>query len=294
MGHRVLVVGPSSALAEEFVARAPLGWKFEGVGRRGAVHSADRYEVVHLVEARDPGPLEFAVRANACDTVVSFLQEGDRRLCQQERPGPGGLPGGVAWEVNVLATEAIARAAVSEHKRVVVVSTDEIFPEAAGPVPESGTPLPWTENPSWYGGTWAEAETLLGRLPGSVAILRVSALFGWPAAPECDRRLVGELTGNGPGVSEEVQPTFVADAAMALRRLVEDPLSGRFQVSVRESIGRKELATRLHQRIGGALPPREAVPERHPGLVPGRLTELGLRPTTVGEALESLSEPGVA
>ncbi|MCI4353712.1 MAG: NAD(P)-dependent oxidoreductase [Thermoplasmata archaeon] len=289
MPRRILLIGPSSGLAEEFVLRAPAGWAFEGVGRRSAAHAPDRYETVHVVDAREVGPLEYAVRANDCDTVVSFLQEGDRRLCQEERPGPGALPSGIAWDTNVLATEAIGRAAVSEHKRLIVVSTDEVFPESGGPAPESTVPIQWRENPSWYGGTWAEAEALLGRLVGSVAILRVSALFGWSVAPECDRRLAAELLTRPDGSSDILQPTFVPDAASALRRLVEDPVSGRFNVAVPEPVRRADLADSLRQRVGrlGTMPPR--VSERHPGLVPGRLMELGFRPTTLAGALESLA-----
>jgi nucleoside-diphosphate-sugar epimerase len=289
LAHRVLVIGPSSGLAEEFVLSSPAGWTFEGVGQRGAVHSADRYEVVHLVDARDTGPLEFAVRANECDTVVSFLQEGDRLRCQEERPLPGGLPSGVAWEVNVLATEAIGRAALSEHKRVVVVSTDEVFPESGGPAPESAEPLPWAVNPSWYGGTWAEAETLLGRLRGSVAVLRVSALFGWSLEPTCDRRAAGELGRDREGVPGTIQPTFVPDATKALRTLVDDPVSGRFHVALEEPLPRLELASALRRAVGGVLPEHSVVPERHPGLIPGRLAELGLRPTPISTALQSVS-----
>ena len=288
MAPRVLVIGPSSGLAEEFVLAAPAGWTFEGVGQRGAVHAADRYDAVHVVDARDIGPLEYAVRANGCDTVVSFLQEGDRQRCQEERPLPGQIPSGAAWDINVLATEAVGRAAVSEHKRVIVVSTDEIFPEGGGPAPESRNPLPWTENPSWYGGTRAEAESLLHRLRGSVAVLRVSALFGWNSNRECDRRLAGELGRRREGALDRIQPTFVGDATRALRELVENPLTGRFHVALAGPIPRAEFAAALRQALGGAEAPHTDVPERHPGLVPGRLAEAGFRPTSLPVALASL------
>jgi dTDP-4-dehydrorhamnose reductase len=292
MAHRVLVIGPSSGLAEEFVLAAPPGWVFEGVGQTAAVHAADRYDVVHLVDAREIGPLEFAVRANECDTVVSFLQEGNRRVCQEERPLPGAVPRGLAWEINVLATEAIGRSAVSEHKRVIVVSTDEIFPESGGPARETTHPLPWWENPSWYGGTWAEAETLLQRLRGSVAILRVSALFGWTREPGCDRRLAGELGRHHEGAPDKVQPTLVADATRVLHELVESSLTGPFHVALAEPAPRAEFATAIREAVGGTAIPQDVVPERHPGLVPGRLSEIGVRPTPLAAALESLSETG--
>ncbi len=291
MAHRILVIGPSSGLAEEFVLAAPAGWSFEGVGQRGAVHAADRYEVAHLVDAREVGPLEYAVRANECDTVVSFLQEGDRQRCQEERPLPGALPSGVAWEVNVLATEAIGRAAVSEHKRVIMVSTDEVFLEATGPQRESTEPPPWRDNPSWYGGTRAEGEALLRRLPGSVAILRVSALFGWTTAPECDRRLAGELGRARTGAPDVIQPTFVADAIHAIRRLVEDPVSGRFHVAVPAATSRVEFASGVRRAVCGTPLPADVGPERHPGLVPGRLADLGFRPTPASAALAALATP---
>lgn len=275
-------------MAEEFVLAAPAEWAFEGVGQRAAIHTADRYEVVHLVDAREIGPLEFAVRANDCDTVVSFLQEGNRRRCQEERPLPGAVPAGVAWDVNVLATEAIARAAVSEHKRVLVVSTDEIFPEKGGPVPETALPLPWSENPSWYGGTWAEAESLLGRIRGSIAIVRVSALFGWSLDRECDRRLAGELSQRRGDAPEWMRPTFVPDAARALRQLVEDPVTGRVHVAIAEDTRRGDFAAGLRRAVGGAAAVHEVVPERHPGLIPGRLSEMGFPLSPIEAALENL------
>jgi nucleoside-diphosphate-sugar epimerase len=288
MAHRVLVVGPSAGLAEEFVLAAPAGWAFEGVGRTPGIHTADRYEVVHLVDAREIGPLEFAIRANECDAVVCFLQEGNRRRCQEERPLPGAVPAGIAWEVNVLATEAIGRAAVSEHKRVVVVSTDEVFPEDGGPAPETASPLPWSENPSWYGGTRAEAEALLGRIQGSIAILRVSALFGWTVDRECDRRLAGELSQHRAERPERIQPTFVPDAARAIRQLVEEPVSGRFHVALAEDIRTKDFAGELRRAVGGVAGLHEVVPERHPGLIPRRLLELDCRPTPIDAALALL------
>lgn len=288
MTHRILVAGPSSGLAEQFVLAAPAGWSFEGLGQRAAVHTADRYEVVHLVDAREIGPLEYAVRANDCDTVVSFLQEGDRRRCQMERPLPGEAPAGSAWEVNVLAAEAIGRAAVSERKRVIAVSTDEVFPERGGPAPESAAPLSWGENPSWYGGTWAEAESLLGRLQGSIAIVRVSSLFGWTLDPECDGRFAASLSGSREEAPAIVQPTFVADAVRAIQRLVEEPLSGVVHVGVADPMPRAELASAFQQVRRGTGPSHEVVPERHPGLVTGRLRQLGFRPTPWAEALENL------
>ena len=288
MSHRVLVVGPSSGLAEEFVLSAPSEWTFEGVGRSGPVRAADRYDGLHLVDARELGPLEYAIRANDCDCVVSFLQEGDRRRCQEERPLPGAVPAGLAWDLNVLATEAIGRAAVAERKRVIVVSTDEIFPEGNGPATEPTEPLPWTENPSWYGGTWSEAETLLGRLRGSVAILRVSALFGWTFEPDCDRRLASELARRRSDAPERVQPTFVPDAVRAIRRLVEDPVAGPFHVALAQEVARPELANQLQRTLPGSVSAHDVVPERHPGLVPGRLADFGVRPTPLMEALEIL------
>jgi dTDP-4-dehydrorhamnose reductase len=290
MAHRVLIVGPSSGLAEEFVLAAPAGWSFEGVGRRSAARAADRFEVVHVVEAQDIGPLEYAVRANDCDTVVSFLQEGDRARCQEDRPLPGELPGGRAWDVNVLANEAIGRAAASEHKRVIVVSTDEVFPETEGPAAESTPPLSWEENPSWFGGTWAEAETVLGRIEGSVAILRVSALFGWSMASECDQRLANELARERTNLPRQVQPTFVGDAVRAIRQLVEDPVAGVFHVALSEPVERREFAQRLRQATGDGVTAPMVVPERHPGLIVGRLAELGFHPTLLSEAMEAITD----
>ena len=290
MANRILVVGPSAGLAEEFVAEAPAGWGFEGVGRRTARLTADRYEVVHLVDAREIGPLEYSVRANDCETVVCFLQEADRNRCQQERPAPGGLPTGLAWEINALAVEAVGRAAVSERKRVVVVSTDEVFYENGGPATESSPPLSWSENPSWFGGTRAEGETLLQRLSGSVAILRVSALFGWKATPDCDRRLPAQLglETDAPGLC---QPTWVPDAVRALRFLVENPLSGIFHVSLREQVRRVEFREALQHRVALDRTAIEVPRERHPGLVPGRLPSLGLGFATLREAVERWPAP---
>ena len=290
MANRILVVGPSAGLAEEFVASAPAGWGFEGAGRRTALFTADRYEVVHLIDARDIGPLEYSVRANDCETVVCFLQEADRTRCRQERPASGGLPAGIAWEINALAIEAVGRAAVSERKRVIVVSTDEVFPENGGPATESTPPLPWSENPSWYGGTRAEGETLLQRLPGSIAVLRVSGLFGWKTTPDCDRRLPSQLDRE-TGAPDVCQPTWVPDAVRALRFLVENPLSGVFHVSLREPVRCTEFREALRRRVASEPTATEVPRERHPGLVPGRLLSLGLGLATLREAVEHWPAP---
>jgi nucleoside-diphosphate-sugar epimerase len=294
MSHRVLILGPSSGLAEEFVAAAPAEWTFEGVGRRSPVHTAARYAAVHLVDARELGPLEYAVRANACDTVVNFLQESDRERCLVERPAPGAIPGGVAWEVNVLASEAIGRAAVHEHKRVIAVSTDEVFPEGEGPAAASAAPLGWAENPSWYGGTWAEAESLLGRLRGSVAVLRVSALFGWLLEGDCDRRFASEMGRRDEGLPALLQPTFVPDAVDALHLLVENPVSGLFHAALPEPADRLELAAAVGAVRGASVPTAAPVRERHPGLRPSSRAGFAFRPTPLAEALAELGRAGPA
>ncbi len=280
MSPRVLVVGPSSGLAEEFVRSAPPDWAFEGVGRRGSEVAADRYETLHVVDATDTGPLEFCVRANECDSVVCFLQEGDRARCQEERPLPGAVPTGLAWALHVEAIEAIARASLSERKSLIVLSTDELFAEDAGPATEATVPLTPEENPSWYGGTWAEAESRLGRYDGSVAIVRVSALFGWSGDVLCGDRALVDLVHRP---HETVQPTFVPDVVRVLRRLVEEPQTGVFHVAVPAPLNREELRSRLPE-AGGAWR-RSVVPERHPGLVPARIHQLGIRPTSWSAAL---------
>ncbi len=285
MSPRVLVIAPTSGLAEEFVRAVPGSWTFEAVGRRASEAQASRYQTTHVVEATETGPLEFAVRANDCDTVVSFLQEGDRARCQEERPLPGAVPSGVAWAVNVEATEAIARAALPERKHVIVLSTDEVFAEEAGPAVEASVPLPAEENPSWYGGTWAEAEARLGRMGGSVAIVRVSALFGWSGDSLCGDRALVDLVHRP---AELVQPTYVPDVLRVLQRLVEEPRAGVFHVALPQAITRRQLQGRL--RDVGRLSGGPVVPERHPGLVPGRIADLGVEPTA-WEATAALPRP---
>ncbi len=286
--HRVLLVGPTAGLAEEFVAAAPPGWSFQAIGRRPPDPTGRPVDPFHPVDARSIGELEYAVRANDCDAVVSFLQVGDRALCERERPAPRELPSGEAWAVNAVATEAVARVAVAEGKRCVVLSTDEVFAGSDRPREETAIPSAWGDQPTWYGATWAEAEEELRRLDGPVAVLRVSALFGWGARPECDRRAAAFLSARASGDGPRVQPTFVPDAVAALGYLVEARETGSFHAAVPASVGREDVARALvpPERAGERLPGGPL--ERHPGLVPGRLPAAGLRLTPFDEAVRQI------
>jgi dTDP-4-dehydrorhamnose reductase len=144
-----------------------------------------------------------------------------------------------AWDVNVLGSENVARAAAAVGARLVHVSTDVVFDGRKGsPYVEGDRPSPCTA----YGRSKAEAELRVAAVHPGALVVRTSLLVGGPGH-EPSRH---ELTAHDPGMTfftdELRSPAQVTDLARALLELSATGLTGALHVAGPDDVSRAELA----------------------------------------------------
>jgi dTDP-4-dehydrorhamnose reductase len=163
-----------------------------------------------------------------------------------------------ALNLNAFAVRALARSAADLHAVLVHYSTDFVFDgKASRAYTEDDRPNPR----SAYASTKLLGEWFAADAPKSY-VLRVESLFGQapgarPAKGSVAAILNTLLAGGAPRVFEDrtVSPTFILDAAVATRRLVESSAPfGLYHCVNSGQCTWLELAQELARLLG--LPPR--------------------------------------
>jgi dTDP-4-dehydrorhamnose reductase len=129
-----------------------------------------------------------------------------------------------AHRVNVEGTEAIAQAAVAVGARLIYISTDQVYDGVKGHYDEADVPQPLMV----YGRTKLEGEHRAAAICRDTVILRLALLYGWGIPPRLNfvDWLVERLQAGREVplfVDQYRTPLYVAQAAEAIRRLIEAP-----------------------------------------------------------------------
>lgn len=179
---------------------------------------------VERVEVRDAGAVARLLARVRPEAVVhtAYVQGGDAE-----------------WDVNVLGSEHVARAARAVSARLVHVSTDVVFDGRGGAPYREEAPLrPVTA----YGRSKAEAEARVRAAHPDALVVRTSLLVGGPGhAPS--RHEVAALDPDAVFYEDELRsPVQVGDLAAALLELAEAEVSGVLHVAGADGVSRAELA----------------------------------------------------
>ena len=294
MIHRVLVTGANGLVGQALVRRLSalpevdlLATSREDRPRFSA--HAGGYAPLDV----DDGPAvrrlfhDFAPGAVVHCAAMSKVEacEADRAAC---------------WQVNVEATARLASACRSGGARLVLVSTDFVFPGLAGPYGEDDRPDPV----NFYGRSKLAAENAV-RASGLArwSVARTSLVFG--AGHDLRQTnfplwLAARLRAGTPTACPSDQmrsPTFDDDLADGLWRIVQRSRDGVYHLAGRERMSVLDFAHRIAARYGldaGLLAPTTTA-ALHPdaprptdgGLLTLRAeTELGFRPTPLDAALD--------
>lgn len=215
--------------------------------------------------------------------------------CEQDRDA--------CWDVNVHATQRLARACRAHGSRMVLLSTDFIFDGEEGPYAENDRPGPV----NYYGRTKLAAENAV-RSTGHDrwAVVRTTLGFG---AMEDVRRgnfatwLIERFTAGEQILVPTDQlrtPTYVLDLADGIVRLVLRHRSGVYHIAGRELMTTYDFARQVATHFGFdpdlVLPattveihPDEPRPLRAGLLILKAESELGYRPRPLPEALDHLA-----
>ena len=144
----------------------------------------------------------------------------------------------------------IAEAATACNARLVVVSTDAIFPGRPHPYTERDSPFPITDR----GVLAMEAERAVSTECPTAVIVRTSLLYGttWPAPIQTDVERALKGRSNMTFFTDEFRcPAHAADVAAALSALAGRPdIHGPLNVAGPECVSRAHLAETFARWMG--------------------------------------------
>lgn len=149
---------------------------------------------------------------------------------------------GIVWKTNVEATKEIAKFCYKKNIPLIFLSTECVFDGEKKYFSEESK-----KNPkSWYGISKSEAENYIMSLGGKFAILRSVVAYH---VDDNYKTLYGKILKNLKenkevfGVTDQLfTPTHTLDIANALKKIIDDSLTGIFHVAPEKSMTPYEFA----------------------------------------------------
>ncbi|WP_420457273.1 SDR family oxidoreductase [Rubrivirga sp.] len=294
---RLLITGANGLVGQALV-RAAARWPGADVLATGrgpaALHDRGGYARLDVLDA---DAVERVFQDFAPDAVLHAAGVAQVEACEADRQA--------CWALNVDAVVTLAAACDRHGARLVLPSTDFVFDGLAGPYAEADRPAPINA----YGRSKLAAENALrtSRLT-EWAVARTTMVFGVPAGdePRLDvvRWLVRELGAGRPvrvAADQLRTPTYDADLADGMLRIVRFRRTGVFHVSGREQVSVLDLAHRVAESfdLDASLISATTTAELHPGaprplraglLILRAETELGYRPRPLEASLDAVRD----
>ena len=287
----VLVFGATSLVGSHFAST--FSARLSAAGRRPPAIPVHRFDAVDLADAAE---VEECVASSPETVIVNFAARTDVDGIERERPPEGATSSGSAWDVNVTAVDAMARAAARTGKYLVQISTDFVFDGTNGPYPEGASRSPLTHRLSWYGWTKSEAERAVEAAHCRAAIVRISYPYrtGFEGKLDFPHWVIDSYRRHSlPSLYSDqwMTPTWVPDVSRLLELLVRMRPTGIFHVASPTRTSPLEFGRALLEAVVGESPDvgstsilSATTPNRAPrpvqgGLTCGRLSEVGLRTT---------------
>ena len=229
-------------------------------------------------------------------TVVNCAAMAQVDLCETERE--------TCWSVNVEAVENLVRSCRTHASRLIQISTDFVFDGKEGPYREDARPNPV----NFYGKSKLAAENAVRQLNlEKWAIVRTVLVYGTGEAlkrSNIGMWILSELKEGNPirVFSDQLRsPTYVADLARGVERVIRFGRSGVFHVSGRECMTIHDFAVAIAEEFEldrslispvtsadmNLVAPR---PPKTGFIILKAETELGYRPQPLRAALQNLRD----
>ena len=208
-----------------------------------------------------------------------------------------------AYAINVAAVENLAHCCGHQGSRFIHLSTDFVFDGKSDRLyTEEDTPAPL----NYYGQTKYQGEQAVARICRNYAVVRVVVVYG-KALPGQHGNIL-QLVKNRLEAGQEIRvvsdqyrtPTWVADIADGVERLVHSGNSGIYHICGAEHLSIAEMAYRVADYFGldrSLIHPvtteemKETTPRpRYSGLsIEKAKRDLGYRPHTLEEGLKEMA-----
>lgn len=249
--HRVVLVTGATGLLGPYLVHA--------FGRVGTVVGSARTSGDHPADLCRPGDARRLVEAVGPDVVVHAAGLTDVDRCEQEPE--------LARRVNADAVGHLV-AALGRGTRLVVISTDQVYPDEAGYHVEDATG-PVNE----YGRSKLAGEALARSHPGT--LVARTTFFGPSSTP--GRRSLSDFVATSLAAGEPVllfddvlfTPLHMRTLAAVLVRCVDEELEGTFNVGSRVGCTKAAFGLAVAGHLGlptasARLGPSSSVPGRAP------------------------------
>lgn len=224
------------------------------VGSRMAELGDKKYQFVDIslesgIDITDLKAVETIFQQNKEASIVLHLA-AFTNVDECEKQKPAGQKS-LAWQINVIGTENIAKLCRRYQKKLIYISTDFVFDGRAGPYQEDDMP-----NPSnFYARTKFVGEKVVQKLLNEFLICRIAFPFRSKFTQKTDivRTIIEKLAKSSlVNVVDNLYltPTFIDDIAYALDLLIKQQQTGIFHLVGDTCLTPKELADKIAAVFG--------------------------------------------
>ena len=293
---RVLVTGANGLLGQALVRLMSNYPEYDvlATGRDDAPRFAADSCGYTPLDITEPSDLHSTFQDFAPDVVVNCAAMTQVDRCEQEREA--------CWRVNAQAVERLAQECRASDVRLVQVSTDFVFNGDDGPYREDARPDPV----NYYGKSKLAAENAV-REAGldRWTIARTVLVYGTAEQMKRSNIVLWVLKELSAGNTIDVvtdqwrTPTYVADLAGGIERIVRYDKSGLYHLSGRELLSVYDFAHQVAKAFDldrSLIHPTDSTEFKQPAPRPPRTgfiilkaeTELGYKPRPLPQALDHL------
>jgi dTDP-4-dehydrorhamnose reductase len=303
---RVVVFGATSLVGSDFVEQA--GFECLAFGRTDPRSIGLEVAGFEHGDVTDPAAVARHITGSEAEIVLNFAARTDVNQIELERGETSGAGRrDSAWNMNVLAAEAMAERSAASGKRFVTISTDYVFDGESGPYAEEAVTVGTPDRVTWYGWTKAESERRVLRANPRSTILRISFPYRTRFGRKVDfaRRMIEwYCAGSVPPLfrDQHIRPTWIPDVTAMLSTVVREDLSGVLHVASPTATTPWEFGTELLSQFAGhpVTPPTGSLVEANarPGAVPrprngglscSRASRLGIHLTPWQEGVRAVA-----
>lgn len=227
-----------------------VGSKFKELfAEKYAIDNLDISDPVRPVNITDAAQIEELFAASPAQQVLHMAAFTDVNAAWQQNNDVSGP----AYQVNVVGTHNIVKAAAATGKHIIHISTALVFDGKKTSAYTETDPVSPIE---WYGQTKAEAEKIVQSSSGAWTILRIDFPFRSDDFPKPDivRKTIQALHKGLPLFSNHFySPTYIDDLAKVIDWVIRTKTTGLFNTSTDEKCSDYELGQAINDILGLGL-----------------------------------------